>query len=58
MAGSSELNLKISSILAISIFMSILNFMLSLGEHEKSFKTSALYFCTDLYNFIYATIQL
>ena len=29
MAGSSELNLKIPSILAISIFMSILNFMLS-----------------------------
>ena len=39
MAGSSELNLKIPSILAISIFMSILNFMLSLVEHEKSFIT-------------------
>ena len=38
MAGSSEFNLKIPSILAI---MSILNFMLSCVEHEKSFITSA-----------------
>ena len=39
MAGSSELNLKIPLILAISIFISILNFMLSSVEHEKSFIT-------------------
>ena len=41
MAGFSELNLKIPPILAIPIFMSILNFMLSKVEHEKSFITSA-----------------
>ena len=35
MAGFIELNLKIPSILAISIFMSIFNFMLSRVEHEK-----------------------
>ena len=35
MAGSSELNLKNPSILAISIFMSILNFVLSCVENEK-----------------------
>ena len=40
MTGSSELNLKIPSILAISIFMSILYFMLSRVEHEKRFITS------------------
>ena len=41
MAGSSELNLKIPLNLVISIFMSILNFMLSSVEHEKSFINSA-----------------
>ena len=34
-----DLNLKISLILVILIFMSNLNFMLSRVEHEKSFKT-------------------
>ena len=41
MAGFSELNLKIPAILAISIFMNILNLMRSRVEHEKSFITSA-----------------
>ena len=38
MAGFSELNLKIPSIFALSIFMSIFNFMLGRVEHEKSLK--------------------
>ena len=39
MTGFGDLNLKIPSILAVSIFMSCLNFMLSWVEHEKSFIT-------------------
>ena len=41
MTGFGDLNLKMPSILAISIFMSILNFMLSWVENEKSFITLA-----------------
>ena len=40
MIGVGDLNLKIPLILAISVFMSSLNFMLSLLEHEQSFITS------------------
>ena len=39
MTGFGDLNLKSPLILAISVFMSSLNFMLSLVEHEKSFIT-------------------
>ena len=39
MLGFGDLNLKIPSNLAISVFMSILNFMLSCVENEKSFIT-------------------
>ena len=40
MTGFGDLNLKNPSILANSVFMSIINFMLSLVEHEKSSLTS------------------
>ena len=40
MNGLGDLNLKFPLILAISAFMSSLNFMLSIGDHEKSFITS------------------
>ena len=40
MTGFGDLNLKLSLILAISVLISSLNFMLSRDEHEKSFKTS------------------
>ena len=40
MAGFYDLNLKMLLILAILIFMSSLNVMLSKVEHEKSFITS------------------
>ena len=42
MTDFEDLNLKISLIVAIFIFMSYLNFMLSQVEHEKSFITSGL----------------
>ena len=37
MTGFCDLNLKVSLILAILVFMSIFNVMLSCVEHEKSF---------------------
>ena len=37
MAGFGDLNLKLLLILAIPVFMSNLNFMLSRFEHEESF---------------------
>ena len=40
MIGFGDLNLKFQLILAISVIMSSLNFMLSRVEHEKSFITS------------------
>ena len=40
MTGFGDLNLKMPLILAISVLISSLNFMLSRVEHEKSFKTS------------------
>ena len=40
MTGFCDLNLKFPMILAISVFMSISNFMLSWVEHEKTFITS------------------
>ena len=37
MSGFGDLNLKFPLIVAISVFMSSLNFMLSLVENERSF---------------------
>ena len=40
MTGFGDLNLKFPGILAISVFMNSLNFLLSTVEREKSFITS------------------
>ena len=40
MTGCGDLNLKLPLTLAISVFMSNLNFMLSYVEHEKTFINS------------------
>ena len=48
MTGFANLNLEFPFILAISVFMSSLNFMLSRVEQEKSFITSELGCLLDL----------
>ena len=50
MTGFGDLNLKFPLIMAISVFMSSLNFMLSRVEHEESFKTKFLIYEGRLIN--------
>ena len=47
MTGFGDLNLKIPSILAISILMSRINFMLNRVENENSFITLGPVFACD-----------